>query len=266
MAEGQNRLAPRAATAYQGQGPGIGAEDDTLDWLEENTDYRITREHCVLDVGFGKGKLLKRLAEERSCSFVAGVDIAEASLEESSEWKSGTSMLDTTIDLRKLDVSHDLLPFRNDAFDFAICTETIEHVANPHHMVAEIKRVLKNHGILVMAFPMPEDNLGYGCGQHAHMYPGFLTRGSFEMFMQQCFFRKIQRTVNGSTAWYCYENYKGSSVVDVFTVVSGNYTEYDLFKCIGARKLDAKRPLISYDDERQIVRIGEREIAYVDIT
>ena len=79
---------------------------------------------------------------------------------------------------------------------------------------------------------MPEDNLGYGGGEHAHIYPGFLRRDSFERFMKQLYFKQVARVENGSSAWYVFRNYKGDGVVDAFSIVSGNYTEEELFSCL----------------------------------
>jgi SAM-dependent methyltransferase len=129
-----------------------------------------------------------------------------------------------------MDVSHEPLPFVDDSFNVVFCTETIEHVANPYFAVAEIKRVLEHDGLFVLAFPMPEDNLGYGGGQHGHVYPGFLLRESFERFMMQLYFRAPCRQANGSSAWYAYRNAKqGGKMVDIFSVIAGNYTEEELY-------------------------------------
>jgi len=92
--------------------------------------------------------------------------------------------------------------------------------------------VLEHDGLLLMAFPMPENNFGYGGGQHAHVYPGFLERESYEIFMKQMYFRAMKRGENGASAWYAWRNYKGPGVVDVFRIVSGNYEEDQLFGCL----------------------------------
>jgi ubiquinone/menaquinone biosynthesis C-methylase UbiE len=45
------------------------------------------------------------------------------------------------------------IPFEDDYFDFAICTEVIEHTAHPKEAVQEIYRVLKKNGILILTVP-----------------------------------------------------------------------------------------------------------------
>jgi len=43
-----------------------------------------------------------------------------------------------------------VLPFRDESFDVVISTETLEHVKDWHTVVAELKRVLKQRGLLVV--------------------------------------------------------------------------------------------------------------------
>lgn len=43
------------------------------------------------------------------------------------------------------------LPYKNNQFDLVLCYETIEHVRNPEKAIAEMKRVLKKGGKLILA-------------------------------------------------------------------------------------------------------------------
>jgi SAM-dependent methyltransferase len=45
------------------------------------------------------------------------------------------------------------LPFRDDQFDFVICTQVFEYLADPGLVVAEIKRVLRKGGVLFLSAP-----------------------------------------------------------------------------------------------------------------
>lgn len=42
------------------------------------------------------------------------------------------------------------LPFKNESFDMVCAIETLEHIHNPHKALAEIKRVLKPGGFLIV--------------------------------------------------------------------------------------------------------------------
>lgn len=58
-------------------------------------------------------------------------------------------------DYTKLDALADLerAPFEVGAFDFVLCTETLEHVARPGLVLAELRRVLKPGGTLALSVP-----------------------------------------------------------------------------------------------------------------
>jgi ubiquinone/menaquinone biosynthesis C-methylase UbiE len=211
---------------YMHQDPGVGAGADALARFEKYIGHAVPAEQTYLDVGFGDGRLVNALLDTANAAQVYAADIADAC---------------RTLPLRKharvcamfLDVSHykmDKVP--DDSVDVAFCTETIEHLSNPYHAVADIKRAVKHGGYFVLSFPMPENNLGYGGGQHAHVYPGFLLRESFERFMMQMYFAKCSREENGASAWYVFKNYKGPGMVDTFEVIAGNYNEEELYSCL----------------------------------
>ena len=155
----------------------------------------------ILEIGFGEGKFAEKLTRENE---YWGIDIGGGAHKDVLKKKlneQGARFL-------RLDVNKDDFPLLDDYFDACFILETLEHLANPCHCVEEIKRVLKDNGRLIVVFPRPEDNLGYSEGLHAHIYPGFLLKKSFRMFMRQLFFRIKDYRVNGSSAYYRYENVK----------------------------------------------------------
>jgi SAM-dependent methyltransferase len=48
---------------------------------------------------------------------------------------------------------HDILNFCNDEFDSALLDNVLEHIESPTELLIEIKRVLKNGGVLVIGVP-----------------------------------------------------------------------------------------------------------------
>ena len=222
--------------AYTTEGEGIGADAGAIEVMEKNTLHRLRNDSRVVEIGFGAGycivECLRRCPQGRVC----GIDAAQMSLEGTHNRVKAAQVnphdaLCTTPLLYHMDVSHQFVPWQDSSFDFAFCTETIEHVANPFYMVSNIKRVLKHNGVFVLAFPQPdhENCLGYNSGQHAQVYPGFLRRASFERFMMQLYFKMDFFMQNGASSWYVYRNYKGPGMVDVFKMISGNYTEQQLY-------------------------------------
>ena len=47
------------------------------------------------------------------------------------------------------------IPFGDASFDHVFCIEVLEHVPSPFHTLAEIRRVLKVEGVLVVSVPNP---------------------------------------------------------------------------------------------------------------
>jgi 2-polyprenyl-3-methyl-5-hydroxy-6-metoxy-1,4-benzoquinol methylase len=58
------------------------------------------------------------------------------------------------ISVYKFDAEQDEFPFEDQHFDTVICSEVLEHLAiDPMHMLAEINRVTKTDGLLVLSTP-----------------------------------------------------------------------------------------------------------------
>lgn len=93
----------------------------------------------ILDVGAGSGKLAARLAREG-----AAVTALDRSLRAQTEDKVNY-------------IAHDLnsgtLPFDHGVFDIVVSTEVLEHLRAPFLILAEMVRVIRQGGILVLTMP-----------------------------------------------------------------------------------------------------------------
>lgn len=45
------------------------------------------------------------------------------------------------------------LPYKSKVFDIVTCIEGVEHIENPHHIIREFNRVLKQNGLLIITTP-----------------------------------------------------------------------------------------------------------------
>jgi SAM-dependent methyltransferase len=90
----------------------------------------------VLDAGAGEGAYASAFARQR----YTGVDLAVG---------------DTSWDYSRIDVLADLaaLPFPDGTFDFQLNIVTLEHVPEPARVLAELRRVLKPGGELLLVVP-----------------------------------------------------------------------------------------------------------------
>lgn len=92
----------------------------------------------VLDVPTGQGALSKEL--ERVGFIVVSGDIERENI----LYRNNRSL--------QLDLNQPL-PFKNSIFDYVVCVEGIEHLENPHGLIREFARIIKNDGHLIITTP-----------------------------------------------------------------------------------------------------------------
>lgn len=99
------------------------------------------RDKRVLDVGCGPG--VQFLAHVPA-NEVHGVDISAAALAEAAQHGLIT---------HQLAVGEQPLPFADQYFDAVVCTDIFEHLFDPLDTLAEVRRVLKDDGVLIASVP-----------------------------------------------------------------------------------------------------------------
>lgn len=95
---------------------------------------------AVLDVGCGPGLYLRNLAEARRAGLILGVDLSDGMLREVQGGFASLCVADAQY-----------LPFRSEAFDTALCMHVLYHVADISVAVAELRRVVKHGGFVLVA-------------------------------------------------------------------------------------------------------------------
>lgn len=97
----------------------------------------IKEEQSVLDVGCGDGLLMEALIKKGS--LVVGIDLSEEGVRKCKEKGLTASVLD---------VSSEVLPFQNNAFDTVVILDVLEHLYAPGNLMEEAKRVSKKNVIV----------------------------------------------------------------------------------------------------------------------
>jgi methionine biosynthesis protein MetW len=100
----------------------------------------------ILDIGCGNGFLISELTKHGI--LCQGTDVSAEAVKLCNE--KGVKATQT-------DVDNSNLPFNSENFDVVICSEVIEHLFDPDHVLEEIRRVLAQKGFLVLTTP----NLGW---------------------------------------------------------------------------------------------------------
>ena len=121
-----------------------------------NAAYELLRpppDGHVLEIGFGNGKLIGDLMRMGPNLTYVGVDVSDTMVHEASE-NNRTLIQQGRVKLRLATV--DCLPFPNEAFDRALAVNSIYFWPDQLHGLAEIWRVLRNDGFLVLASMTPE--------------------------------------------------------------------------------------------------------------
>ena len=106
------------------------------DLLEENFEIitsLITQQARVLDLGCGKGKLLKHLKKQRQCK-IQGIDVNQQQV---------IDCIANAVPVLQLDLEEGLSFFKDKSFDFVIISQTMQQVHNPDKLLREALRVGK---------------------------------------------------------------------------------------------------------------------------
>jgi methionine biosynthesis protein MetW len=94
----------------------------------------------ILDIGCENGKI--RLFLKNPNYF--GIDGDEKSVRE---------LVKEGLNVKKVDLNKDEIPFQKEKFDFVLLLDVLEHVANPEKLLSEARKKLKSEGKLIITLP-----------------------------------------------------------------------------------------------------------------
>lgn len=129
------------ASAYD-QSTHMGIRPELLASILEHL-ASFPRPDSILDIGCGTGALLLELKSRLEVGVMAGLDLSDKMLE------LARQKLGTSVDLRLGD--SEALPWEANCFDLVCCTLAFHHYPQPEQAIAEMRRVLKPGGNLLLA-------------------------------------------------------------------------------------------------------------------
>lgn len=144
----------------------------------------------VIDIGCGDGLIAVRL--QGGGRRVQGCDLSWTRARRA--WQNGITALCADVLA---------LPYRDASFDWAICSEVLEHVTDPELALAEIWRVLRSGGTAVLTVPLdehleqtlldvPEEVLSSGQYQEIRTHFG-LKDSHLHSFTEESFWYLVQK-------------------------------------------------------------------------
>jgi ubiquinone/menaquinone biosynthesis C-methylase UbiE len=122
---------------------------------------RVQPADHILEIGFGPGTTIQRLASLAPEGFVAGIDYSPTMVNLAYK-RNIQAIKEGRVDLRQGEAMK--LPFANQSFDKAISIHTLYFWQEPLSAIAEVQRVLKLEGILALTILPREKWPGGGIG------------------------------------------------------------------------------------------------------
>jgi SAM-dependent methyltransferase len=117
---------------------------DNLKVIRRVVESLNIRADHYLDLGCGNGSLTKYIANLVRSSRVVGIDINPLALEKAKE---------AGIEVYRIDLNNEPLPFAGESFDLITAFELIEHLWNKDFFLKEVFRVLRKGGFFILSTP-----------------------------------------------------------------------------------------------------------------
>jgi ubiquinone/menaquinone biosynthesis C-methylase UbiE len=140
----------------------------------------------VLEIGFGHGRTIERLANVVSKGRVCGIDVSESMLNMATR-RNRRAIAEGRVELRRGDCAS--IPFNDAIFDGALTVHTLYFWSDPPACLREIRRILKPGGRLVLGFLR-------GDSAQRHRFPEeiytFYDEESVRVTLESCDFGSIQ--------------------------------------------------------------------------
>ncbi|WP_276353602.1 class I SAM-dependent methyltransferase [Cohnella caldifontis] len=167
----------------------MGGTDEVLDQrltdvIDLISDFELNSLNNFLDIGMGRGQLAKWLANKGKKVTGTGIHIDSYQVE--------VDNFKTEFGIDVVECSVESMPFGEASFDAVIMSHILEHCPNVGLALQEVRRVLKDDGVLFLFVPPPEQivcsghvSVGWNVGQliYVLLLNGFdVKTGSFARY------------------------------------------------------------------------------------
>jgi arsenite methyltransferase len=153
-------------------------------------------EHNILEIGFGGGSALSRLAKEASSGVITGVDVSP-DLIRHAERRFRQEIQTGRLRVQLGDVTH--LPFASDSFDRVFTINTIYFWPNALQGLGEIYRVLKQDGLAAISVRSKEKMEKHAVAKYDFC---LFSADDVASLMRQAGFREVRVDHRDKDKWY----------------------------------------------------------------
>jgi 2-polyprenyl-3-methyl-5-hydroxy-6-metoxy-1,4-benzoquinol methylase len=208
---------------------GMGIEDQIPEpWFQEINKKELK----VLEVGFGKGTLLKRLSSQNGPELY-GIECSQTN------YRHAINSLKVNAALSLADISMERFQYPDGHFQVVIMLEVLEHVMSPLHVALEIQRVLQKDGVFIFSWPEERLISGIGIeedqskrrhdvGFHSFPYPGLFKYDDMRIFFNQLYFKIVEEVKVDYHVFFKMINVKPDRP-NILDIVNGDYDGKKLF-------------------------------------
>ena len=153
----------------------------------KNLKFLSFEEKNVLDLGCGMGGGTFFYVTSFNVKSITGVDIDGKSLKYARDYlKEELPSYEGKVSFIR--ANGERLPFKDNTFDIIISDDVIEHLSNPSKVIAELRRVLKPGGFLVISFPPYYHPFGH------HLYDYINIPWAHLIFSEDILIEAVRRT------------------------------------------------------------------------
>lgn len=171
------------------------------------TDWGITHVDIengfrVLDVGCGGGRTVDKLCRRVGSGKVYGIDYSELCVKKAQKLNY-RNILCQKADIRQASVS--ALPFDNDSFDLVTAVETYYFWPDKAHDLAEVRRVVKPGGRVLLVFEMvaAADDPDRWKAVEERLHIKAVSAGEISEMLAAAGWSNIQTDTQEETGWLC---------------------------------------------------------------
>lgn len=119
-------------------------------FFERSFSTKLTDGMTGSEIGFGDGFYLWRLLDRHPNMTVHGCDISQSAMSFANRLFNASGISSSRYKL-EFGNACEQLPVKDEAYDWCILAEVIEHVADPKFTLDEVRRVMKPGGLLYLA-------------------------------------------------------------------------------------------------------------------